>query len=199
MFNKPICPKCRAVLTIKKDYGFCGVFCNNCQISGKPAMTEKFALAIFYREHGFPAEELVSLAKIEDDGGPGTTTMVWRIEHGRYPDAKKKGRKWMLPATTAEKVVVEWKQREGMVLLAEVAVQCGLHRQSLDLQATNGTVRATKVGNKWYVSNEERERLREYYLGTVTSTEAARILGYSHRSYIHKLDLPHHCLKSELR
>jgi hypothetical protein len=252
--KKHLCPKCQGLLTIKISCpeGGCEIHqvsCVHCQFVGEPELTENFALACFYREHGeqlldldqiaqiggppacilrrrikrYPdammkkrrwflpratadviiAEEkrhtiLVSLAKIQEAGGPTARVMRWRILSGYYPDVQMKKRGWKLPRETADRVTEEWKRsRYDMVPLADVAVQCGLGRTSLNPQATRGIIHATLLYNRWYVTKSEVERLRQYYSDTVTSSEAAEILGFSHRSYVLKLSkekLPYECL-----
>jgi len=117
--------------------------------------------------------------------------MNWRIVHGFYPDAVKRNGRWMLPAGIADEVVEEWRRlndglRTGRLLpLADAAEECGLSRRSFNSRATE--LGAMRIAGKWYVTKATLRRLKSFYFDLVTTTEAARILGFRHRSYVHVL------------
>ncbi len=187
--KKWICPKCQGLLRVQtsRQNGGCEIHqvsCGRCGLKGDQEFTANFALACFYRENG---DTLVSLAEIEQTGGPPAGTMEMRIIQGFYPEAQKKGRIWKLPRETADRVINEWKQCKEMIPLAEAAVLCGLKRTSLNLKASRDEVHGQRFYNRWYVTKAELARLQEYYCGTVTSTEAALILGLCHRTCVLKL------------
>lgn len=145
---------------------------------------------------------LVNLVEIKQAGGPSVRTMRWRISNGHYPEAQLIKRGWKLPKEILERVIGEESDCREMIPLAEAAIQCGLKSTSLNSQANRGIIHGKKLYNRWFVARTELERLKRYYCDTVTSSEAAKILGFSHRVYLHKFSrdrLPYERLGSERR
>jgi len=133
-------------------------------------------------------QKLIALSKIEQACGLRTKTMLFRLKQGKYSNAVKDNRgRWLIPAEDAIRTVAEWLEKKDLIPLQEVAAQCGLKERSLNPRISDGTVKAFCVEKRWFVSFEEARRLEEFYKHSVSTGEAARILGYTHRTYVHGL------------
>jgi len=132
-------------------------------------------------------KKFVSLSRLKKSGGPSVNTMQSRIRDGKYPKAVRSDGHWFLTADDAVKTLADWNAKKESVSLADVALACGLKKTSLNLYAITGRIQAFCVMGRWFVETKEIARLKEYYLESIDTSEAARRLGYSHRRSIHDL------------
>ena len=128
-------------------------------------------------------QKMVSLRKIQKAGGPPPRTTKKRLYAGRYPDAVLDGF-WKIPLETAVTIVTEWEVRKDWVSAASLARECGLKDTSLNPRVINGDIAGTNVSGKWFISPCEVEKVKNYYVGAVTTSKAAELMGFSHRGTV---------------
>jgi len=93
----------------------------------------------------------------------------------------------MIPAEQAVEIVTDNLDAKGLLSLPDVCKRCGLSIRTLNPRAASGDVKARSIFGKWYVTEEEAQRLEHFYKGTVSTGEAAKMLGMNHRKSIHFL------------
>jgi hypothetical protein len=129
------------------------------------------------------AEPVVSLSKIKEVGGPSPNTVNWRINHGKYMGTGmvKIDRKWKIPKTIAIDLVQEWKLKQDLIPIADAARSCGLKSTALNPKAEAGQIDAVLLSGRWFVTPSQLQKLKSYYLDSVTTTAAAHRLGLKDR------------------
>lgn len=190
------CPNCGGKLLEDTHYEYGAektfrVYCKECNLSTPYYLTIEFAWKVFEKKFGKPSLPLVATSSFYALGGPCRVTMIWRIQHGHYPEAVKHCGKWYLPGDIAEKTITEWKDihnrvKQGFVVsLAETAEKCGLKRRSLNKRAKD--LGARNFLGKWYLTKSQFDTLRSFYVDMVTTTKAAQMLNLSHRFFVLRL------------
>ena len=123
----------------------------------------------------------ILLSRIQKVGGPSANTLRARLKEGHYPTAHKYRGCWNIPKDVAIEIIANEKMTEGLIPLAVAARMCGLQRTTLNLKLIKGKIKAIKIAGYWYLTKTELRELQTYYVGTITTTQAAKLLGYKDR------------------
>ena len=127
----------------------------------------------------------VILSRISKAGGPRSSTMSERIRSGKYPDAiKREDGRWTLDHETAVQALADSKLKSQARPMPEIEKECGLQPHVLSQRCKSGNLKATQISGDWFMFPEEEQRVKNYYIGTVTTSEAAKIMGLAHRRSI---------------
>ena len=129
------------------------------------------------------------LSTIAKASGPKHCTLKWRLTHGKYPAATRRlaNNEWRIPRPLAVQIVAEELLIKDMIPLPTAALAVGLGKRSLNPKAQTGTINAHHSNGHWYITPQELQRLKDYYLDTITTTQAATQLHLAHRRCVHNL------------